>query len=301
MPRARLTLLLALVTLATPLCAQAPLAAGLWRVTATSLSTPAALETGVTAIFWNPAAPVHEGSLAAGAQVVQTPDALKMGGVVVGADKSLGAGWNIGLLYGRMDVKDLVRTTTSPSSVEGSVPVYEQLLGLRTAYRRGGLAVGAMLEMHDAQFDSEHDGGLTLDAGLRLQLHRRLTVAAATHFFPADFGTTDGTDFYLGIEAVPLESAGIAGTSTLLALRYGAAYRASGDLEHMLAAGVLINRQVRVEFAATSESAYGERAWRLGLGLGLRIGRYVITVARGSGLNDIGATYRVGLDVDILK
>jgi hypothetical protein len=39
----------------------------------------------------------------------------------------------------------------------------------------------------------------------------------------------------------------------------------------------------------------------VGLGLGLRIGRYVIAVARGGGLNDVGATYRVGLDVDILK
>ncbi|UCF40792.1 MAG: hypothetical protein JSW43_00140 [Gemmatimonadota bacterium] len=270
-------------------------------MTATSLSTPAALETGVTAAFWNPAAPVRDASLAAGVQVVQTPEALKMGGVLVGADKALGAGWRVGLLYGRIDVRDLVRTTTSPSSEDGSIPVYEQLLGLRTSYRRGALAVGAMLEMHDARFDTERDGGLTLDAGFRLQLHRRITVAAASHFFPFDFSTTDGTDLYVGIEAVPVESAGIAGTSTLLALRYGTTYRASGDLEHTLAGGVLINRQVRVDFAATSESAYGERAWRLGLGLGVQIGRYVISVARGSGLNDIGATYRVGLDVDILR
>jgi hypothetical protein len=281
--------------------AQAPPAADLWRVAATSLSTPPALETGVTAIFWNPAAPIPQASLAAGAQIVQTPDALKMGGVLVGVDKALGAGWNLALLYARMDVKDLVRTTTSPSSEEGSIPVYEQLVGIRTAYSRGPLALGVMLEMHDARFDTEEEGGLTVDAGLRFQPHRRVAFAAATHFFPADFSTTDGTDLYLGIEAVPIESAAIAGTSTLVALRYGATYRASGDLEHVLATGVLINRQVRVDFAATSESAYGQRAWRLGLGLGLRIGRYVIAVARGSGLNDIGATYRVGLDVDILK
>lgn len=295
-----LTLFLALVS-TEPLLAQAPPAAGLWRVTATSLSTPPALETGVTAIFWNPAAPAHRVSLAAGAQVVQTPDALKMGGLLVGVDKALGAGLNVGLLYGRMDVKDLVRTTTSPGAEQGSIPVYEQLLGFRTAYHRGPVALGIMLEVHDARFDSDDDGGLTLDAGIRLQPHRRLTIAAASHFFPADFGTTQSTDFYLGIEAVPIESAGIAGTSTLVALRYGATYRTSGDLEHMLATGVLINRQVRIDFALTNESAYGDRAWRVALGLGLRIGRYVIAVARGGGLNDVGATYRVGLDVDILK
>jgi len=162
--RPSLILFVALGTAPAPLFAQAPSAADLWRVTATSLSTPAALETGVTAAFWNPAAPVRDASLAAGVQVVQTPEALKMGGVLVGADKALGAGWRVGLLYGRIDVRDLVRTTTSPSSEDGSIPVYEQLLGLRTSYRHGALAVGAMLEMHDARFDTERDGGLTLDA-----------------------------------------------------------------------------------------------------------------------------------------
>lgn len=299
MQRTCLTLLLALAC-SKPLAAQAPPAAGLWRVVATSLSAPAALETGVTAAFWNPAAPAHQVDLAAGAQVVQTPDVLKMGGLLVAADKAFAA-LHIGLLYARMDVSDLVRTTSSPSGEEGSIPVYEQLLGLRVAYGEGPLALGVMFQLHDARFDSQDEDGLTLDAGLRLRPHRRVTIAAATHFFPFDFRTTESTDFYGALEVVPLEHIGIAGTSTSLAVRYGATYRTSGDLEHMLAAGTLINRQIRIDFALTNESAYGDRAWRLGLGLGVRIGRYVIALARGSGLNDVGATYRVGLDVEILK
>ncbi len=292
---------MALAASAAPLHAQAPSAAGLWRVAATSLSTPPALEMGVTAAFWNPAAPSHSVSLAAGAQVVQTPEALEMGALLVAADQAVGGAGYVGLLYGRIDVKDLVRTTTSPSSEEGSIPVYEQFLGFRAAYDRGPVAIGAMLQIHDARFDSEAEGGITLDAGFRIEPHPRVTVAAATHLFPLDFSDTESTDFYFGVEAVPVESAGIAGTPTLVALRYGATYRTTGDLEHMLAAGAVINRQVRIDFAVTNESAYGERAWRVGLGLGVRIGRYTIAVARGGGLNDVGATYRVGLDVDILR
>jgi len=62
-----------------------------------------------------------------------------------------------------------------------------------------------------------------------------------------------------------------------------------------------VARVVRVETAVTSESAYGERFLRLGVGVSLFIGRYGIGLAAGSGQNDVGGTYRVGIDAQLVK
>ena len=82
--------------------------------------------------------------------------------------------------------------------------------------------------------------------------------------------------------------------------RYGIELRGSGELEHMVSTGVGLADRLRVDVALLRADAYGSAAWQPVVGIELPIGRYVVGVARGSGLNGVGATYRIGLNVGVL-
>ncbi len=295
------TATLALALLAAPLHAQAPPAADLWRVTTTTLSRPPAFEMGTTGAFWNPAPTPDPTGFSLGLEMARTSEVVGLSGLLAGAGYSLGPRMQLGLLYGRMQVRGLVRTTTSPASVEGTIPVYEQMVGANVGARFGFLQAGLLLAYQDAQFDFLDQHGFTLDAGIRIAAHKRLNLAAATHFFPIDFTRQETTDYYLGAEFVAGDSVPFVGAATRVVFRYGATYGGSGYWDHTLATGLTMDRTVRVEFAVTSEAGYIERAVRFGLGVGLLIGRYEIGLSAGSGSNDLGATFRVGIDAQILQ
>jgi hypothetical protein len=304
---------LLLLPLAVVARGQAPASADLWRLSAASLAGPAALEAGATAAFWNPAAAWNDARAAAGAQVLETPDVLGVSGLVVGLGYRVSRGLAAQLLVARTQVNDLVRTTTSPSSDLGDIPVYEQLVGVGAALRRGGLTGGGMLRLHNARFDAARDNGVTLDLGARATL-RGCSVAAATHFFPVDVSSRDVTDFYAGAECHPL-SPGIWGAQGRVFLRYGVSARRgcaecgagpggamrSTALEHTAGVGLELDQHFRVDVAVAREVGYAEADWRPVLGVWFNVGRYVVSAARASGLGGLGATYRIGLDVDVLR
>ena len=295
------TAILAVALLAAPLRAQAPPAADLWRVAATTLSRPPALEVGTTGIFWNPAPTPDPTGFSLGLEMLRTSEIVGLSGLLAGAGYSLGQRMQLGLLYGRTQVRGLVRTTTSPASVGGPIPVYEQVFAANVGARFGFLQAGLLLAYQDAKFDFLNQHGFTLDAGIRIAAHERVNLAAATHFFPINFTRQESTDYYLGAEFVAGDSVPFVGTATRVVFRYGATYGGSGSWDHTLAGGIMMDRTVRVELAVTSEAGYIERVVRLGLGVGLLIGRYEIGLAAGSGSNDLGATFRVGIDAQILQ
>jgi hypothetical protein len=233
--------------------------------------------------------------------MVQTSDALGLSGILAGAGYSIGQLAQVGLLYGRMQVRDLVRTTTSPTSVGGDIPVYEQFLGANLGVRLDRFQAGLTVAFHDQRFDVLDENGVTLDAGVRVAVHRHLNLAAATHFFPVDFSRQETTDYYLGAEIVAGDSVPFAGSVARVVLQLGTTYRGSEDWEYTIAGALTVARVVRVETAVTSEAAYGERFLRLGVGVSLFIGRYGIGLAAGSGQNDVGGTYRVGIDAQLVQ
>ena len=49
----------------------------------------------------------------------------------------------------------------------------------------------------------------------------------------------------------------------------------------------------------TISSGFTSGAWRPGVSFSLRIGRYTIGAARGSGVNGVDGTYRVGMTVGL--
>jgi hypothetical protein len=289
------------VLVAGPLGAQAPPAAGLWRVATSSLAVPAALQQGAVSAFWNPSGPNGGRSATVGVEVLHTANILGLTGILGGASIPVAGSFRAGFVIGRMQVRDLVRTTTSPDNEEGTVPVYEQMGGVSAAWQVPRLHVGATAAFHHAKFDVESSSGLTLDIGFRAQPFPRLTIAGATHFLPITLGDEPTTDYFGGAEYEILHRRILSGLRTCLGLQYGAAYRSSGDLEHTVNIAMTIEEQLLVDVALTRESAYGQRDWRPSLAVGLQFGRYMVRLAHGAGVNDVGGTFRVGLTVQLTK
>jgi hypothetical protein len=282
-----------------PLSAQAPQSADLWRLSAASLAQPAALEAGATAAFWNPAAAGSEVPLRAGIQVLQTPEVLSISGLLAGVNYQLSPTLATQLLVGRIGASNLIRTTTSPASEPGGIPYYEEVLGLGAAVHRGALSAGALFAGHDARVDADRSAGLTLDAGVRLSLPR-LVLAAATHFFPVNGTDRRVTDYYAGIEC-QLVTLPVWGAPGRILLRYGLSTGERTGPEHGGGVGLALADRFRLDANLVRENGYADAAWRPTVGVHFRAGRYSIAAARATGLNGIGASYRVGLDVDVTQ
>jgi hypothetical protein len=271
----------------------------MWRLSTVSLTGPAALETGAAAAFWNPAATASAYRLQAGAQVLQTPDEVGVSGLLGGVTYRASGSVSAGLILGRIDARDLVRTSTSPTSDLGAIPYYEELIGISAALRAGPLSLGAITRGHTARVDRERDNGVTVDAGMRLAL-RRLTLAGATHFFPLNLTSRERTDYYGGA-AYWLASPTIWGTRGRLIVRYGLSGRQQSGVEHGGGAGLELAERFRFDLSLVREQGYTEAAWRPTVGVQFQVGRYSIAAARASGVGGLGASYRIGLDVDVLR
>lgn len=284
-----------------PASGQVPAAADLWRVSTATIAAPPALEQGAAASFWNPAAGT-EGRLTAAVQLVQTPDVLGISSALGAVSYRVNQALQVNLLVGRTDIGGLSRTTTSPSSELGSIPIYEQLAGLGASLKLGAIRLGLLLRGHDARFDADRERGLTADAGILLALGRDVNLAAASYFFPVDLTGRDYTDYYAALQYA-VWHATLWDAASEIALRYGASYREgeAGGLEHGFGLSWSVNRRFVAEVYLVRETAYGTAALRPSFGVRLRVGRYTIAAARASGLNDVGATYRVGLDLELSR
>jgi hypothetical protein len=277
--------------------AQAPRAAAFWDIPATTLAKSPALETGATAAFWNPAAVIGPRGFSIGAQAIQTPSVLGLSGVLAGLSQPLTSRLAVAIVFGRVEIKDLIRTSTSPTSDPGDIPVYEQLGGVAVGARLGLASIGAMVRGHDARFDVFREGGLSLDLGVRAEPLRGLTFGAATRFAPVRPEAGTPARYYGAVEYRTRERP-IWGTPTALIGRYGFLARNDEALEHSFGAGVALASRFRLDASVARESAFGSEGWRAVLAVGFRAGHYDILAARGSGLRGIGANYRVGLEVD---
>jgi hypothetical protein len=279
---------------------QAPEWAELWRVAGVTLTMPAALESGPTGVFWNPAAVRDAPGLSGGVEVLHTPEALHLSGVLGALTYRLGAIGSLGVSAGRMAVGDLIRTTTSPTSEEGEIPVYAQFIGAVAGTTLGPLAIGAQLRFHDARLDALSQDGVTMDIGVRTEAIGPFVVAAATHFASPRLQARPTTDYYAAAEC-RVGTSRVWGAPAIVIARYGVDLRASGGLEHSLSGGLAFGDRLRVDAGFQREVAYDLGTWRFALGLAFRAGRYVLTATRGSGINQLGPTYRIGLSAGVLR
>src|SRR2546427_509138 len=101
----------------------------LWRVAATTLPLPPALGTGGAAVFWNPAQPAIPERASLALEVIETAPTVGASGVITTARVRVRPLGQVGLVYGRMGIGDLVRTSLSPDPDPGTIPYYTQTLG----------------------------------------------------------------------------------------------------------------------------------------------------------------------------
>lgn len=279
---------------------QAPDAASLWDIAGTTLARSPALESGPTGAFWNPTAILDGAGLRVGIQAVETPDVLGMSGILAGASQSIKSVFAVGVLFGRLQVSDLIRTSTSPLNEGADIPVYEQLAGLALGAKIGPVSTAFLLRGHDARFDLVRGSGLTLDVGASARPNSRVRVAAASQFLPADLSHRRTERYYAGGEC-QVFTVSAWGTPATFTVRYGAAIRDRRDLEHSFGAGFELGPGITLDSGLQREASLGHAAWRFVLAVGVRAGRYSVLAARGGGIQGLGANYRVGLDVGLSR
>lgn len=290
------TLLVAL-----PATAAAQNAAGtaLWRLVSTTLAVPPALATGAPAALWNPAQPDGAARFVLGVELLRTPPELGVAGPLAAGRvqvRPLGA---IGLVYGRLAIDDLVRTSDSPEPAGGSVPYYTQVVGAHWVRAIGRATVGALLAHHDTRLDAALVRRWTLDVGVRAPiLTDALEVGAATHFFSWSDAGDPAQDLYLGLAyRVPLGPLWEDSDRATLWLRYGAAVAHGFGADQFLGAGMALGEVFAADVMVAREGGYAEEGWRPVGAMRLGVGRYRVSFARDAGTNGIGSAYRVGLEV----
>lgn len=291
----RLSIFLGVLALGSPLSAQAPASSFLWKLADQTLATPQALTPGATGMFWNPAGIMHLPTVAAGVQMVRAPAIIGIDGFVAGVSTRLSSHLAVGLSVGRLDMRDIVRTTSSPISVLGSIPIYDQMAALTVAGTAGPIALGFTLRGHDSRFDIQSDNGLTTDIGVVISVSTDLTLAAATHLQPFELSQDEATS-YLGAIRYDVGRFSFGTDSVAVALSYGFSARTRGLVDHMLGLDLLISSVARVSGGAVREEGSTETAWRPTVEVALILGKYTIGVARSEGLNGIGPSYRINFD-----
>lgn len=277
--------------------AQAPVT-GLWGVPVSTSAHSPALEYGPIGRFWNPASS-GPGRLSGELQVFESPDILGLSGFIGGLDLEVGAA-RVGFVVGRMEMDDLVRTTTSPIAVSGDIPVFDQHVAVAVSLGTEAFRWGAAFRAHDTRFDADAEDGFTADFGFRLRPHRRVLLAAATHFLPLDLSSQPNTEYYGGLE-VELVEAPVWGIPSVLTGRLGTAYRNLIGYRHHFGLGIAFARAFAVDGGYVREGFFNQVEWRPILAVSLHAGRYLVSISRGAGLNGIGATFRLGLEVEAIK
>jgi hypothetical protein len=276
------------------LAAQHGAGAELWRVAATTLPVPPALATGGAAAFWNPAQPPSPDRASLALDVIETAPSVGAAGVLVSVGARLPHMGRVGLVYGRMGIEDLVRTSLSPEPDPGAIPFYTQTLGATVSAARGQTALGATLAYQETRLDVQGANRWTLDVGARHTLGDAVTLAAATHFFSHLTGDAS-QDVYGGVE-VRLWHGPLWGTQGALRGRYGITTGHGFSEDHALGLGFELGPQFISELVLGRDGSYSQASWRAVAGMRVAVGRYRVSFARDFGVNDVGAAYRVGLE-----
>lgn len=279
------------------LAAQASPGSELWRLATVTVPLPSVLATGTVATFWNPAQhPIGHGRV--GLDLIQTPAALGATGVIAGVRLPAARIGAVGLVYARMGLADLVRTTDSPDPDGPSIPFYAQLLGLTWARPIAGTELGATLAYHDTRLDGTTTDRWSLDIGLSRAIGSRLRVAFSTRGLRR-LGNDPGQDVGLGAAYRVWRGVLWGDTKGDLVARYGLAFGHPGGADHQLGAGLNIGVAVSLDMLVSREASYGNTAWRGAAGMRVAVGRYRVALARDGGISDLGSTFRVGLEVSL--
>ncbi|MGE5141993.1 MAG: hypothetical protein ACM3OA_00995, partial [Acidobacteriota bacterium] len=265
----------------------------LWRLAAVTVPLPPSLATGAAAAFWTPVQEDDHGQL--GLDRLQTPAVVGATGLIGAVRvpvRHLGA---VGLVYARMGLGDLVRTTDSPDPVGEAIPFYTQSGGFTWSNTYGRTGVGASVTYFDTRFDGARAERWSLDLGVMQAIGDRARIALSTRGLTR-LANDPAQDVDVGAEYRLWRGILWGTTSGRLVGRYGIGFGHPGGIDHELGAGLDIGAPVTLDVLLTREASYGNAAWRGAAGLRVSVGRYRVSFARDGGVSDLGSTFRVGLE-----
>lgn len=278
------------------LAAQGDPGATLWRVAGQTLAIPPALAEGGTAVLWNPAQP-PTARLAVAADAVQAAQDIAAVGLLAAVRARAGVLGSVGLVYGRMRIGDLVRTTTSPAPEPGPLDFHTQVVGANWARTFGDLDLGISGARHSTRLADDDVGRWTLDAGARLRLGRRVRLAAATHFLSRLDTNDPAQDVYAGIDLVAWSGRPWAESPpSVIRVRYGTAFAHGFSADHHLGAGVAFGDLAAIDVLATYEGGYAVGGWQPVVAVTIGVGKYRAAVAANPGAAGLGPAFRIGLE-----
>jgi hypothetical protein len=279
------------------LAAQATAATQLWRLAGTTLPVAQALVTGGGSAVWNPAQrpPLGRGSICL--EIIQTPAAVGATGVLVVGRLRVRPVGELGLMYGNMEIADLIRTTVSTTQDSGAIPYYAQFFAANWTVTHRGTTLGATLGLQDVRVDQVQEQRAAFDVGVAQLLPGAIRVAAAGHVFAPLAAGDASHDFYGGVERPVWRGTLWRGSGPVsLSARYGVAFGHGVSADHHVGLGLDVAEQFLADVQLAREGGYGTAAWRGSAGVRIRIGRYRLSYARDAGISDIGSAYRIGLE-----
>lgn len=265
----------------------------LWRLAAVTVPLPPSLATGAAAAFWTPVQEDDHGQL--GLDLLQTPAVVGATGLIGAVRVPVRHFGALGLVYARMGLGDLVRTTDSPDPVGEAIPFYTQSGGFTWSNTYGRTGVGASVTYHDTRFDGARAERWSLDLGVMQAIGDRARIALSTRGLTR-LANDPAQDVDVGAEYRLWRGILWGTTSGRLVGRYGIGFGHPGGIDHELGAGLDIGAPVTLDVLLTREASYGNAAWRGAAGLRVSVGRYRVSFARDGGVSDLGSTFRVGLE-----
>ncbi|HEY6224472.1 MAG TPA: hypothetical protein VIW26_11855 [Gemmatimonadales bacterium] len=268
----------------------------LWRLAAVTVPLPPSLATGAAATFWTPAQEDQYGQL--GLDLLQTPAVVGATGLIGAVRVPVRHFGAIGLVYARMGLGDLVRTTDSPDPVGDAIPFYTQTGGFTWSRTFGHTGVGATATYYDTRFDGTRAERWSLDFGVIQRIGDRARIALSTRGLTR-LANDPGQDIDVGAEYRLWRGMLWGTTAGRLVGRYGIGFGHPGGVDHELGAGLDIGTPVTLDVVLTREASYGNVAWRGAAGLRVSVGRYRMLFARDGGISDLGSTFRVGLEASL--
>jgi hypothetical protein len=278
------------------LAAQQDPGAALWRVAGQTLARPPALANGGGAVFWNPAQPPGP-RFALGFEGLQGAPEIGVTGVFGAARVKVGRVGSFALMYARMEMSDLVRTTTSPDPAPGTIAHYTHLVGANWARTFGTLTLGVTAARHQSRLDTRASARWTFDLGAAVPLGSRIHLGAATHFLERLRAGHPAQDIYGGVQVTlwrgrPWTDA----PPSAVAARYGTAFAHGFGVDHYIGAGLAVGTLATVDVLAVYEGGYAAGGWQPVAGLAFAAGKYRVAVAANPGAAGLGPAFRVGLE-----